>query len=127
MLKEIIICIIIIVSIFGLEIFTQNFTKKTVEEITNMFSVIDEAISKQNKEQMKKEIEKIYTKWDEKQEQLAYYIEHDELEKVHTSIVTMKSYVESENYSAAMAELAEGKFVLEHIQEKNSFNLRNLF
>ena len=58
---------------------------------------------------------------------MAYYFEHDELEKVHTAIVKMKSYVETGNFSEATAELQEGKFVIEHIQEKNSFNLQNIF
>ena len=58
---------------------------------------------------------------------LAYYIEHDELEKVDTAIITMKSYIETEDYSSAVAELDEGKFVLEHIQKKNAFNLQNVF
>lgn len=127
MLKEMVICIIIIVSIIGLELFTQNFTKETVNEITSRFISIEANISKQNKERIKEEIESIYSEWEEKQKKLAYYIEHDELEKVHTAIISMKSYVETENFSAAMAELAEGKFVLQHIKEKNAFNLRNIF
>lgn len=127
MLKETIICVIIVISIIGLEIFTQNFTEKTVKEITGIFGKIEENISKQDIEQINNEVKNISSKWEEKQKKLAYYIEHDELEKVHTAIVTMKSYIETDNFSAAMAELEEGKFVLEHIQEKNSFNLQNIF
>ena len=127
MLKELIICVIIIIGIVGLELFTQNFTEKTVGEITGIFDKIEENISKRDVEQIKNEIKHINSEWEEKQKKLAYYIEHDELEKVHTAIVTMKSYVETEDFSSAMAELEEGKFVLEHIQEKNSFNLQNIF
>lgn len=127
MLKETIICIVIVIGIFGLEFYTQNFTAKTVNEITGIFSRIEENISKRDIEQINNEIKNIGDKWEEKQKKLAYYIEHDELEKVHTAIVTMKSYVQTENFSSAMAELEEGKFVLEHIQEKNSFNLQNIF
>ena len=127
MLKETIICVIIVISIIGLEIFTQNFTEKTVREITEIFEKIEKNISKQDIEEINNEIKNISSKWEEKQKQLAYYVEHDELEKVHTAIVTMKSYVETKNFSSAMAELEEGKFVIEHIQEKNSFNLQNIF
>lgn len=127
MLKEMVICIIIVIGILGLEVFIQNFTQKTVTEITEIFSKIEENISRRDIEQINNEIKNIGSKWEEKQKELAYYIEHDELEKVHTAIVTMKSYVETDNFSAAMAELEKGKFVLEHIQEKNSFNLQNIF
>jgi len=127
MLKEAIICIVIVIGILGLEFYTQNFTQKTVNEITGIFKNIEENISKQDIEQTNNEIKNIEDKWEEKQKKLAYYIEHDELEKVHTAIVTMKSYVQTEDFSSAMAELEEGKFVIEHIQEKNSFNLQNIF
>ena len=127
MFKEAVICIIIVLGILGLEFFAQNFTKQAVEEVTGIFDEIEENISKQDIEQVNNEIKDIDSKWDEKQKKLAYYIEHDELEKVETAIVTMKSYIETKNFSAALAELAEGRFVLEHIQEKNSFNLQNIF
>ena len=127
MIKEVVICIVIAIGIFGLEMFTQKFTSKTVSEITEMFSKIEESIVGRNIEQIYDEIKIIENKWEEKQKKLAFYIEHDELEKVHTAIVIMRSYAETEDYSSAMAALEEGKFVIEHIQEKNSFNLQNIF
>ena len=127
MLKEAIICIVIIIGILGLEFYTQNFTSKSVSEITEIFDKIEERLGENEVEDAKKEIKKISSKWEEKQKKLAYYIEHDELEKVHTAIVTMKSYIKTNDFSSAMAELEEGKFVIEHIQEKNSFNLQNIF
>ena len=127
MIKEVTICIVIVIGILGLEFYTQDSTEKTVGEITGIFTRIEESIVKQDVEQANNEIKIIADKWEEKQKKLAYYIEHDELEKVHTSIVKMRSYVETENFSEAMAELEDGKFVIEHIQEKNSFNLQNIF
>lgn len=126
MIKETVICVIIILIIFGLEILTQNFTKETVSEITEMMIAVKESILNEKKE-IEKEIEKLTNNWEDKHNKLAYYIEHDELEKVDTSIVKMKSYIETQNFSEAIAELEDGKFVLEHIQDKNAFNLKNIF
>ena len=39
MLKEAIICIVIVGVIFGLEFYTQNFTSKTVKEITKILNL----------------------------------------------------------------------------------------
>ena len=127
MLKETVICIVIIIGILGLEFYTQNFTSKSVSEITEIFDKIEERLGEKNVEGAKNEIKKMSSKWEEKQKKLAYYIEHDELEKVHTAIVLMKSYTETQDFPSAMAALEEGKFVIEHIQEKNSFNLQNIF
>ncbi len=127
MFKETIICIVIIVVIFSLDIFTQKYTKNTTNEITEIFSELKQLALREDKEQMEKEIVKLDDEWNKKHDKLAYYIEHDELEKVDTAIVSAKSYIETEDYPSALAELDVGKFVLEHIQRKYAFNLVNIF
>ena len=127
MFKETVICIIIIVAIFSLDIFTQNYTKNATVEITEIFTSLKGEILKEDKSQIKDKIKNLDERWSQKHDKLAYYIEHDELEKVDTAIVAMKSYVETEDYPSAVAELDTGKFVLEHIQKKNAFNLENIF
>lgn len=127
MFKETIICIVIIVVIFSLDIFTQKYTKKTTNEVTEIFSELKQLALMEDKEQMEKEIVKLDDEWNKRHDKLAYYIEHDELEKVDTAIVSAKSYIETEDYPSASAELDVGKFVLEHIQKKYAFNLVNIF
>ena len=129
---HIIIVIIIIVLIILGHIVTQNYTRNFFNSISKDLKDLENEILALNtinqaNIDLNTKINEIQNKWMGKYEVLAYYIEHDELEKVHTAIVKMKSYVETENFSEAMAELEEGKFVIEHIQEKNSFNLQNIF
>ncbi len=127
MFKETVICIIIVVAIVSLDIFTQGYTQRTTSEITQIFTDLKGEILKEDKTQIENKVKSLDEKWEQKHDALAYYIEHDELEKVDTAIVSMKSYVETEEYSSAVAELDEGKFVLEHIQKKYAFNLENIF
>ena len=58
---------------------------------------------------------------------LAYYIEHDELEKVDTNLIGLKSYIETEEESDAVSELEKSVFVLKHIEDKTRMNLKNIF
>ena len=74
-----------------------------------------------------KEIKNIYEDWLKKHDTLAYFIEHNELEKVETDFVAGKSYIESEQYVDALSELDKVVFILDHINEKYSFNLENIF
>ena len=127
MMKETIICVIIVVLIVSLDIFTQGYTQRATSEITQIFKELKEEMLIENKEQIDNKVKILDEKWGQKHDALAYYIEHDEIEKVDTAIVSLKSYVETEDYSSAVAELDEGKFVLEHIQKKNAFNLENVF
>ena len=127
MMKETIICVIIVVLIVSLDIFTQGYTQRATSEITQIFKELKEEMLIENKEQIDNKVKSLDEKWGQKHDALAYYIEHDELEKVDTAIVSLKSYVETKDYSSAVAELDEGKFVLGHIQKKNAFNLENVF
>lgn len=127
MYKETIICIFIITLIIGLDIITQNYTKKSTIEITDCLSKLKDEIENENLENAKLKIEELDNKWDNRHDKLAYYIEHDELEKVDTAIVQVKSFIENDDIPSAMAELETGKFVLEHIERKYKFNLQNIF
>ena len=127
MFKESVICIIIVVVIFSLDVFTQDYTNKTTLEITKIFSDLKEQILKEDKEQITKQIASLEESWKGRHNKLAYYIEHDEPEKIDTAIVSAKTYIETEDYSSAATELDVGKFVLEHIQRKYAFNLVNVF
>ena len=127
MYKEVIICIIIVVTIISLDIFTQKYTKNTTSEITQVFADLKSDMLKEDKDKIDEKVKILEEKWGKKHDKLAYYIEHDELEKVDTAIVTLKSYIETEDFSSGIAQLDEGKFILEHIQKKYAFNLENIF
>ena len=133
MYKENIICTVIIVLIIIGNIITQKYTKTSVEETSATLTELREEITKEDNEingyiqKCKEKIDKIHEMWDQKHDLLAYYIEHDELEKVETNLTGLRSFIESKEYSDALAELDKTVFVLRHIEDKNKFNLQNVF
>ena len=127
MYKEVVICIVVIILIVSLDIFTQKYTRSTTADITQIFADLKSDMLNEDKDKINEKVKILDKKWGQKHDRLAYYIEHDELEKVDTAIVSLKSYVETDDYSSAIAKLDEGKFILEHIQKKYAFNLENIF
>ncbi len=129
MLKEIIICIIIVFVIFFGNSTIQKYTKESVSEISNGLMQLREDLTNQNVEnnKAKEKMNEVYSKWEKKHDKLAYFIEHDELEKVETDLVSIKSYIETQEYEQAVGELDKGAFVLKHIEDKYAFNLQNIF
>ena len=136
MLKESIICIAILTSIFIGNYCTQNYTKTSVTELSNMLDNLEEVVEENiNHETEKEEQENIvknksqelYNNWKQRYAKLAYFIEHDELEKVETNITSLKSFIETDEYSESISELDKCDFILKHIEEKYKFNLQNIF
>ena len=92
MYKELIISIIIVVSI----IFLNDITTKYLEESTQIISEdLKELKQKEGEDEQKKQIEKVLEDWEKRYDKLAYYIEHNELEKVKTKIINVKSDIET--------------------------------
>lgn len=129
MLKETIICIVIVIAIIFGNNTTQSYTKESVSELSSGLMSLREKLTQENieNENIKNEAEAVYQKWGEKHDKLAYFIEHDELEKVETQFIAIKSYVETEEYEESISELDKSVFILKHIEDKYAFNLQNVF
>ena len=129
MKKELVICILIIAVIIILNIVTQSYTKECVSQMNERLDILKEASLEEDieEENITTEINNIENKWNLLQEKLAFYIEHDELEKVETQIFAMKGFAEIKKYDEIVPELDKCIFILEHIQDKTVLNIKNVF
>ena len=134
MKKEIIICIIVVIAIVLGNVITQNYTKESVkilsDELDELKINLNNKLEKQEekpKEELSKKIEKITNDWELRHDKLAYYIEHNELEKVEDNLTSLNSLISTEEYAEAIKELDKSIFILKHIEEKYAFNLENIF
>ena len=127
MYKELIIIVIVIAIIVGLDIITNKYTNETLEVLSSELNILKDYILKEDKENSKEQMQKIKLKWEERYKILAFYIEHDELEKVETEMVKLEADIEVEEFKHCISELETTNFILEHIQEKEEMHLRSIF
>ena len=129
MFKEVVIIILILVFIFTLNSITQNYTNASVEAVENDFSLIREKLLEDeiNKDELIENINTLKEKWNKRHQKLAYYIEHNELEKVDTYLVAVNGNIEIEDYEQALENLDICKYVIDHISDKKEFTLKNIF
>ena len=130
--KEIVFSIIIIVVVVFGNILTQNYTHDSVRNTTSKLEELKQELLVDSKDDIdwnktKEDFMTLQTEWRNSFEKLAYYIEHDELEKVDTNLIGLKSYIETEEESDAVSELEKSVFVLKHIEDKTRMNLKNIF
>lgn len=126
MYKEIIISAVLLVFIFTANYLTRNYTQKSIEEVTqNLESLKTEMLEKGEQTGEKyDELEKI---WLEKYEVLAYYIEHDELEKVSSELFQLKGSIQTDQVDEGIPTIENCKFILDHIKDKDKFEIKNIF
>lgn len=127
MYKEFIIIVVVIVLVVGLDIITNKYTKDSLEIMTNELNILREYILEENNEKAEKQMKIVKEKWEMRYKTLAFYIEHDELEKVETELIGLEADLSVEEYKHCIAELDTTVFILQHIKEKEEFHLRSIF
>ena len=129
MKKELIIVLIIIVCIIIGSIVAQNNTKRKIADIDNKLEILKTEIVENNKSyvELDEESDKIYENWEEKDKILSLYIEHNELEKINLSLKTIKGFLEVDIADESVQEIEKCIATLDHIEEKQAFNIKNIF
>lgn len=129
MLKEIIICVVIVIAIIFGDKSTQNYTTESVKELSDGLIGLRESANQETLEdkKIKEKAENVYQQWEKRHGKLAYYIEHDELEKVETELIAIKSNIQTENYEELISGIDKSIFILRHIEDKYAFNFENVF
>ncbi len=142
MQKEIIIVIVIVIIIISADVLTQKYTANSFTDINNQLDEIriigkeleeieklenNSLESQEKKKVLEEKIDNMQDDWRKINKRTAFYIEHDELEKVNASMTKFRSYFELEEYTEAIPELEDCKYILNHIKEKESMQFINLF
>lgn len=127
MYKEFIIVILVIALIIGLDIITNNYTKTSVSILSDELNILRENILQEDKENAQTQMMNIKNIWEERYKILAFYLEHDELEKVKTELTGLSAFLSVEEYNECVCKIDTSIFILGHIQEKEEFHLRSIF
>ena len=132
MQKEMIIVAVIIVVVVVVNITTDKYTKNCVSEINMKLEEICDmanASLEEEKEnnQIIEKMDALREEWRNFSKKLAFYIEHDEIEKVDASIVEINEYIKLGLYDEAIPEIRKCSFILEHIKNKGELQVINLF
>lgn len=134
MQKEILIVVIIVVAIITLNYITTSYTRNGFEQVNSKLDAIknigNELLNEEKEENVtliSEKIKDLEDEWKIINKKTSFYLEHDELEKVNSSMVKFKSFFELGEYSEAIPELENCKYILRHIKDKESLNPINLF
>lgn len=127
--KELMISLVVIAFVVIGNVVTQNNTNKIVDQMANNLNSLREEVIKEfvSQEQVNQQMQKVKQTWEKEYETMAYYIEHDELEKVETELTKLRADIETEEYNMAVENLDNCKFILEHIRDKSALKIVNIF
>lgn len=110
-------------------ILLNNYFMKTLDNYMKKIDNILEKIEKDFEEKNKniKTIEELEKVWNEAEKKLAFFIDHEELEKTEIEIYLAKKSMEQENFENAIENISKAKYMLNHMKEKNTLSIINIF
>ena len=127
--KELIISIIVILIVIISNLVTQNYAQEAVKTMDEKLDILEKSLEKgiDANEEIQESLDDVMQNWREKYEKLAFFIEHDELEKVETELTELQAYIKTEEYKEAINPIETSIFILNHIKEKFRLNMKNIF
>lgn len=125
--KKIVLIISILIFVIILDLLLYFKTDKLMDNTQNDLITLEKKIDENNVEESKKAADKLNKNWEDTENILSFFIEHEEIENVSLKIVTIKENTKNEEFEDALEDIAETKHLLEHIKSKYNFNLKNIF
>lgn len=125
MKKEIVISILIIIFIVIGDILLEKYIENSFDLIENRLESIKSNL--EDKEKSLLQMNEVNEEWDKRFNILTCFLEHDELEKIKTQLILIKSGIEVNDTEHSYEEIDKAIYILEHLKEKQSLKLDNLF
>ena len=127
MYKEYIIIILVILLIVCLDVITNKYTTESIKIMSEDLNILKSNLTNKNNRNGENQLRKIKEDWEKRYNILAYYIEHDELEKVGTQLAGLSANLESCEYEQGLEKIDTTIFILKHIEDKEKFTVQSIF
>ena len=133
-MKELIIIFIIIVIIVSADIYIGKYLKNSSQKIIGDLNNLKETINKigtktnnNNNNDLTKLSNEIYDNWKKTEEKWAMLVLHSELDQIEIALIKMKTQIKENNLDMGLEELETSLFLIDHINTKEKFCLKNVF
>lgn len=126
-LREYFIIVVIIGIVFSIDYVTDKNLSNSVNWMREGIVSIENKCKENNETEAQNEFYELEKKWKEEEKRLALFVEHNELEKVSGDIVLIESNFDTNDMDELFQNIANLKFMLGHIEEKNKLKLNNIF
>jgi hypothetical protein len=127
-MKENLILVIIIIIIFLGGILIQNYLESSgqilIKQLENLKQLIED---KKSMNEINTMSENIYENWKETESKWSVIVLHTELDLIDIALIEMKTNIEENDKEQGKVALEKSIFLINHINEKEKFNLKNIF
>ena len=128
-MKETIIIITILAIIIGGDLLINKYLRNSSNNLIKDLESLKEKINNNTNtnEDLKEQSNKIYEKWKKTEKEWAMLVLHSELDQIEIALIKMKTQIKENNLDIGLEELETSIFLINHINTKEKFCLKNIF
>lgn len=128
MKKEYVMMILILISVISGHYLTQKKSSEVFQSIEKDLNELKTMVEEEEtQDNLNARIKKIEDKWNDEYEILAYYTEHDELEKIGVQLSIINSTIKTKTNNDTFMEIDRCIFLIEHLEDKEDLKIVNMF
>ena len=106
---------------------TSIITTRIVENLHYYIDLVEDGVDNNN---VGDRMEELSSEWQKSEIKLAFFMEHNELEKINADIINLRSNVKNRNnnnYEDIKEIIDEINYRLEYVKNKQKLSLKNIF
>lgn len=124
---KILLIVILLIAVLALNVLVGWYTDNSIDDMETKIDELKQLLLDGNYEESKTKSEKIRDDWDEYENKFAYFMDHEEIEKLSVKVAAIAENATNKEYELALEDSVETKFLLEHVKDKLKLKLNNVF
>ncbi|QOR35933.1 DUF4363 family protein [Clostridium sp. 'deep sea'] len=125
-MKSLYIGLVLIIIVYGLGIYMSHILNTYLNEAYDIVIEIENATDAEDWTTVKQKIAELTAMWPDKHTRLAYFIDHDELDKIEIAIAKIDGENILNDKYLLFPELVSLRKILEQVRGKYEFRLSNI-
>ncbi|MDI6813588.1 MAG: DUF4363 family protein [Desulfitobacteriaceae bacterium] len=115
-----------LVLLVGLSLGVYKYVHDSSQTMVGQLEQVETMIQNAKWDGAKVQLEQTKVSWDQTKYWWTILLDHQELDNIDLSMSRLQRYVDTQGLSLSLGELSALKMLVDHISDKEAFNLRNI-
>ncbi len=115
-----------LVLLVGLSLGVYKYVHDSSQSMVGQLEQVETMIQNAKWDGAKVQLEQTKISWDQTKYWWTILLDHQELDNIDIGMSRLQRYVDTQGLSLALGELSALKMLVDHISDKEAFNLRNI-
>lgn len=126
-LKVLVFIAVLIIAILGISLYANSLLGRSASKMQDQLLLIESSAAKDDWQEAHKEIVRMQKDWSDTKKTWATLIDHFEIDNIENAMVRLQKYIDTNEKSLTLAEIATLKQYVKHIPSMVSPRLENIF